>query len=439
MKISVLTSVVLAILLSIASGCSSEEPGMPEVPKTDVPVPDKPGSGPNEVIRFTPRVDIVLTEKESSFVNGQIKNALNLFSKLNEANTASENLFFSPFSANIDLAMLANGAGGETQKDMLKVLMSTEGSTLQELNSFNNKLVTDLGKVDGTVSFNSNNSIWLHNGLFKNILAPFIEVNKESYNAGVYSVDMLSKKASESINTWVNENTKGLIPLLYRENELPGCDIALINALYFRALWKYEFNETTVKEKFNNYNSTTSTVEMMTGGGVFISTRIDETLVFPMDFGNSGYRMVFFVPDPGKSMKDFITKLDYEKWSAARKSMKPEYDIYNIKMPVFEIDSKLELNDILKQIGLGSMFGGKADFSNISDIKFGNLEIKQLSKLRVGVTGVEAASLTLEQFGSAPLLPEPTVLNIVLDRPFSFLIEEASSGTILFMGTVNKL
>ena len=107
-------------------------------------------------------------------------------------------------------------------------------------------------------------------------------------------------------------------------------------------------------------------------------------------------------------------------------------------MPKFKIDTDLRLNDFLLHLGIKDAFNPtNADFSNLSQKNVLLSDVWQLTSIEVDEKGTEAAAITIG--GITDSLPIGPDMEIHVDRPFAFLIEETSTGAVLFAGRINKM
>jgi serine protease inhibitor len=180
---------------------------------------------------------IVVDEKTASMVSANNEFGLKLFKTL--ASNGS-NVFVSPLSVSQALGMTYNGATGNTATEMASVL-GFGGMTSGDINQTSTKLRQALLGADKTVSFSIANSIWYRNDF--SINADFVTTNKTYYDAEVKGLDFSKAEASKNtINSWVNDQTRGKIPTIV-DQITPDHVMFLINAVYFKGTWKYNFKK----------------------------------------------------------------------------------------------------------------------------------------------------------------------------------------------------
>ena len=197
---------------------------------------------------------------------------------------AEGNWSVSPYSIRLCLAMMANGAKGETQQELLTALR------IDDLDAFNQGVKELLATYDGyarIMSLDTANSLWLNQSRFDGageFLPGFVQQMDEYFRATVEEVT--DADSVERVNAWAEEKTNGKIPTILTEDNREFVT-ALVNAVYFKAAWENEFNEArTDKAEFTNADGTAGTVDMMhqTNGFGYYATPGVEAL--KMDYRN---------------------------------------------------------------------------------------------------------------------------------------------------------
>ena len=394
------------------------------------------GSEPTKKEQQEPkeREDIVLSRAELSMLNATNVFAFNLLKQVSSAETKDQNLFISPLSASLCLSMVANGANGNTLTEMQKTLGFT--SSQQELNEYNKRLVSEMLDLDNTTQLGIANSIWLRNKFA--VKESFVSVNKQAYDAQVENLDFDSPKAIETINGWCAKKTENRITDVIKELT-PDMKLVLINALYFKGKWLDPFEEEwTKKETFTNEDGSTTQVDMMHQGDCFRYTSNDVVSIAELPYGNEAFSMVLFLPAVGKNLKECVAELSNEKWQQWNTEMS-ERNI-SIGVPKFKMKYERDMRDDLIALGMKDAFSAAADFRNITDAEALNLNaVKQFTYLEVNEEGTESAAITVNPPPTSPSPEEEIKIpELILNRPFAYLIKEKSTGAILFMGEVNQ-
>ncbi len=394
------------------------------------------------------------TEKDELpwYVFNYQKVAIRLFNEVLKGQTG--NVCFSPFSAQIALSMLQNGAIGDTQELMKQVLL-TNGSQ-EQLNDYNRSTIRDLtyrpqftyyenswmSKEEQQKTFDAlwpiceiANSIWYRPDV--ELCEPFEQAMREYYDAGTAPVAFDTQEGIDIVNGWVNEKTHGLIPSIYNEPQSDDLAIVLINALYLKAAWAVPFwKELTKKEPFHLEDGTKIQTDMMyVSDPAFTTAQTDAFRCVNIPYNNH-FCMTVFIPAEGYE----LPAITYEDWTAAIQATENRYsnDVgVKLKMPKFTIEGGCNLIPVLKAMGMGGILEGEGgDFTGMCLQNKAISKIFQLDKIIVDEEGTEAAAVTvIEATDSEPEEPKK-VIDFFIDRPFYFTIENLKTHTILFMGKV---
>jgi serpin B len=363
---------------------------------------------------------------------------LRLFRTVNAAEEG-ENVFLSPLSVSMALGMTLNGAEGATRTAMEETL-ALNGLSQKEINGSYQSLIELLAGLDPKVQFSLANSIWYRDTF--SVRSAFIDTNKMYFDAEVAGLDFSSPQAAETINGWVEEKTQGKIPKIVPARIPPEMVMYLINAIYFKGDWTYQFDEKKTEEApFTLADGSEKTVDMMHQTEPTFAHYGDETLeAVDLPYGDSLYTMTVLVPrrtpEGPASADSLAADLDAERWQAVTRGLRESERKAGVVLPRFELEYEKTLNDVLKAMGMEEAFlPEQSDFSGINASAGEDLyisKVKHKSFVKVNEEGTEAAAATSVGIGLTSTGP-PVVR---ADRPFLFVIRENHSGTILFIGKV---
>lgn len=392
-----------------------------------------------EDIPTTPRENIPLTRNEEAIVESNQAFAFKLFREVN-TEEIGKNILISPLSASLALSMTYNGADGITAEEMKSTLGFTDYKQ-DELNSFYKKLITNLLKIDRSTKLGIANSIWVKNE-FK-LGEKFAEINKDSYDAEISYLDFNNPSSVNIINKWCENKTKGKITNIIEEIT-PQQVMFLINALYFKGIWKKEFDKkNTSKMKFTQPNGSTQSIDMMQQINALAYRTIDEDLqIAELPYGNEAFSMVILLPALNK-LENTIQQLTPENWNKWTKDLSERQVDIDLQLPKFKVEYEKELNDNLKKIGINAAFNPlQANFSKMTEsqadlyIDF----VKQKTYIEVDEKGSEAAAITTVAIvQTSPGPGSGTDNTFYVNRPFIYAIKEKSTGIILFMGKMESI
>ena len=375
----------------------------------------------------------------TTLVNGNGELAFDLYQALKKEDG---NIFYSPYSISLALAMTYGGARGETAKQMADTLHYQLDQS--NLHSVFNSLDIELGKrSEGTKGKNEKgfrlnvvNAIWGQKDY--KFLSTYLDLLAENYGAGLRVLDFIndSNQSRETINQWVSDQTEGRIKDLIPEGSInPLTRLVLTNAIYFNAAWKFPFKpEATTNGPFHLINGGDVTVPMMKQAENFGYAKSGNYLAVELPYDGDELSMVILMNDGGK-FSDFENTLK----SPAVKAIIDELKNTRVAltMPKFEFESEFGLKATLMGMGMEEPFRDSADFSGMStqsDLHIDDVVHKAF--VSVDEAGTEAAAASAVIVGTTSMPPEP--VTVTLDRPFVFLIRDIETGAILFIGRITN-
>ncbi len=372
---------------------------------------------------FTP-VEKALVQSSNTF-------GFRLFRQVN-LEEGGKNLFISPLSVSMALGMTLNGAAGRTETDMRRTLGFGDMDR-DDINASYKSILGLLPGLDPKTLIEIANSIWYRLGF--PVLPEFVDVSRLSFDALVRGLDFSSAEAAGVINGWIEDKTHGKITRMI-EGIDPATVMFLINAVYFKGTWKYEFDP----------KSTSDDVFIGTDGGAIPCKMMRQTAVLgyyetetfqaaDLPYGNGRYTMSVLLPKAGQSIESLIASLDPSGWSVIQKGFS-EREI-TLHLPKFKLEYEIKLNDALSAMGMAVAFqGGLADFSRIAagrDLYID--QVKHKSFVEVDEKGTEAAAVTVVEIRETSAGPGNEIF-MRADRPFLIVIRERSSDALLFMGKI---
>lgn len=357
----------------------------------------------------------------------------NVFSE--EKNDEDKNFMVSPFSLSMALAMTWNGSANETKEAIQNTLKLGDMSD-KEVNEYFKKLKESFEKTDPSTKLAIANSIWTNK--YIEILPEFISLNKNYFDSTVEAVDFGDPTVADRINEWADVNTNGLIKEVIEKTN-PDALMYLLNALYFKGIWTSEFDaKNTKKMSFFNEQGSPVKVDMMHQKELF-NYASDETMqMVQLPYGNKSFSMMVLLPNDNKQLTDIISNLENENyWDNMKDKLRNnEVDLF---IPKFKTEYSKKLNDILIYMGMGIAFDPqKADFSRMSARDAFISFVEQFTYINTDEVGTEAAAVTVVGVMTTSVQPSPPKATFKADRPFIYLIQENSTGAILFMGAIKE-
>ena len=206
-------------------------------------------------------------------------------------NLNSGNTLVAPFSMQISLSMLANGASGNTLSEILNVL-DFNNMELKDVNTYNQKMSKSLDTSDPNTTLCMANGLWT-----RRFNADYAALIKEWYDGEVASAKLESKESIDTINDYFNQKTNGLVPKALDKLEVSSAWALVVNVLYFKSEWTHKFQkELTDKGSFNNADGSTSEVDMMSQTTNLKSCSNSAYTYVKLPFGNGAFSFDVILP-----------------------------------------------------------------------------------------------------------------------------------------------
>lgn len=343
-----------------------------------------------------------------------------------------ENALISPLSVLYALSMTANGADGETLRQMESVL----GMSTMELNDWLHTYQVQLSKEEYQKLFVAN-GIWIKDDSAFKVEPLFLHTNADYYGAGLYKAPF-DEATCEEINEWIEGKTAGMVKDVL--DEIPEEAIMyLVNALAFDARWAEQYKETQVQEaEFTTEAGEKRPVEMMYSAenGWFLED--DLATGFLKWYAGYRYAFVAILPNEGVSVEEYVSSLSAEHLRQMLADPKA-YDV-NAALPKFETGFDAEMSNVLENMGMTDAFDAElADFSRLGKHSAGNVYISRVlhkTFISVAEQGTCAGAATVVEAAAEAALMEREVRDVILDRPFVYFIMDQVTGMPVFAGTL---
>lgn len=339
-----------------------------------------------------------------------------------------ENTLISPFSVLSALSMTANGADGDTLKQMEDVF----GLSLDELNDYFRTYISD--EQDAVTIANS---LWLKDQDKLPVSPDFTRTVTDYYQSEIFEEPMDESTLSK-INSWVDENTDGMIQEILDKIQ-PGTLMYLVNALTFQEKWEEVYEDTDVYQGvFTDEDGNELDTDMMRSTeSVWLDGADAEGF---MKFYEGGrYAFAALLPDEGVSLDDYVDSLTGSEISDIIESRDAGYTVH-AEIPKFRSETDMELPDVLKEMGITDAFSDRADFSRMYDTE-GNpgvqiSEVIHKTFIEVNEQETKAAAATAVGIVETSLAIDDTEKYISLNRPFLYMLVDCDENIPLFIGTV---
>lgn len=439
MKRMVLLAIAMLMLFAVSTGCSEKQ-------QSDVPGDDTPANANNgqvdtgdvptklvsisypEAIAFDD-FDAQYEVRQHNAVDDSIMSSINEFSEQSASvilGRQTENVCYSPLSLYMALAMLSNGANGETQDEITAILNESDTAYLSQQMG---KLFRLMYRKNDVSTFFMTNSLWMNGQVKKE----FIDITTRNFYAAANTLDFDDPSAGDVISGWISDNTNNL---LKPEINVDPLDLLyIVNTVYLKDEWLDNFEEdATTEEVFTLSDGTEVTAE-------FMHRTLDTEVIKGEDFTGVSLplkdtgKMTFILPDEGVDANSLLGTPEAVK--ALLNADNFQHLSVKLSLPKFSFDSEFDLIQSLKDLGMKKAFKSEeADLTGITDFAAYVSAVKQGTDITVNENGLEAAAFTYiaVTLECAPM--ETEAIEINFDRPFVFIIE--SENVPVFIGTVQN-
>lgn len=374
----------------------------------------------------------VQSAQTQALVQGNNAFALQLYGQLR---ATPGNLFFSPYSISTCLAMTYAGARGETEQQMARVF-HFPGEQAQVHSSFG-ELQRQLGEAakEG-IELNVANALWAEKE--PPLLPAFLQIASGEYQANVNQADFRTsaEAARNQINQWVAQKTKDKIKDILPPGSIDGMTrMVLADAIYFKGTWLKQFEKGETRDQpFHLSSARQVQAPLMHHTDEVRYMEEDAYQAVELPYQGGELSMMVLLPrnvDGCTGLEAYLTPALLARSLSQMKKQKVE-----IFLPRFKLESKFELQQTLAKMGMPNAFGAAADFSGMDGTR--NLFISAVFHKawgEVNEEGTEAAAATAITIKRSAIIREPAPPPVFrADHPFIFLIRDARSGSLLFLG-----
>jgi serpin B len=391
------------------------------------------GSDSNSPVKGEPlAIDTYATEDSVALLSEVMDEfSFDLYGKLS-AQADEENLFLSPYSVFVALAMTYEGASGVTADEMASVLHVPQGNETM-LCSFGR--IYNLLNQDKEYTLSTANALWIKEEF--PFLQSYLDYIDHYYMGKATPVNFTDASgAAEMINQWVEEQTKEKIKDLIAESDIdPLTALILTNAIYFKGLWAYQFDPaSTTDGDFTLPSGESIQTPMMryAKSGEYLNySETEDVQIVELPYKGDALSMIVILPKE-KDLAEIEANLDYETFTSWKQNLTQQ--TVDVVFPKFTMETEFSLKDVLMDMGMKTCFSQNADFSGMTGHKDLFIEkVRHKAFIEVTEEGTEAAAATSVHMA---LTSAPSMIEFHADHPFLFLIQLKETGTILFMGHV---
>lgn len=384
----------------------------------------------NEIVE---QKQLDFSDEEKEIVKASNDFTLNTYGFLSQNLTSNENLFYSGASISSVLSMTSNGAAGTNFTEIYKALNFDKFSENQ-INSYQHKLLNSLPFISNSTKLNIAYGIWHSPDI--NLHPAFKTTVTERYQSRIAALDY--NKVDETlndINGFISQKTEQMIPMFFPQ--LPaGIKMLLVNAIYFKGDWDKKFDKSkTKKDTFRLENGNSVQTDFMEVTHTFEIASTGSYQAVKLPYKDKKFEMIIVKPAANSTFNTLREKFTrYETIQEMDKEFKDAPLI--LTMPKFKFEYEIQLNQMLQEFGMIEAFNMGANFSRLTDVNLFIDKVIQKAIIDVNEAGSEAAATTVVAMNFSAISGGAKAIKY--DEPFIFLLREASSGLILFMGQYNQ-
>ena len=345
---------------------------------------------------------------------------LKIFQEINKSNIG-KNLMISPLSIYHILSLTTNGAQNQTLEEMVKTLGH---ENKDEMNNENKLVSSSVGKLQ---------SIEMANAVF----TKFKPEDQFTSMIKVYKSTIDILKDVEQVNKWCSEATHNKIQNIL-DKLTPNDLMVLINAIYFKGIWKKTFDKNkTYQNNFNNFNKTPIMKDFMNITDNFDYFENDNIQSISLNYTKDNLKALIILPR-NDDINTYINNFSSENYIDIIKNLNNQK--VNLSLPMFEINFSARLEQNFINLGMVIPFSDSADFSGMTrehKLKIGRIIHKTF--IKVDEEGTEAAAATVVVMTKRCFIP---TLAMNVDHPFLFIIRSDDlppEHDILFASKIESL
>ena len=379
---------------------------------------------------------IELTRDQLKLVSHSNEFAFDLFRQvMSPKESDTKSYILSPISITYALGMLNNGAAGNTQAEINKVLGFEEFGA-DSINAFCKKMMDIAPKLDSLTKVMISNNIYVNDDYA--LMDDFVRKANTYYYAYPETRNFHDGKTMNVINKWASDHTEGMIPEILDDKSFNPYTVSyLLNAIYFKGTWKYKFDKSYTQDEdfyLPGNAGDVATRPMMHQAEEFYYAETNDYKALRLPYGNETFQMTILLP-LSDSQPNNLPKIPGKKtWDELNKKMKKTQ--VDVSLPRFETDTDIDLTKVMPELGMIDAFiPNQADFRDFCDVPTYIDLMKQVAKIKLDEEGSEAAAVTvigMRDNGKGEPGPKYEIFHA--DHPFLYVISEIGSGAIFFIG-----
>lgn len=369
--------------------------------------------------------------------------AVNQFAAAHHRQLPAGNVLVSPWSVQMQLALLANGAGGSTRTTMRTALFleADEAALNQSFHALNQAMI---GQPQEAAMARISVASRLFVARSLPLQPAWQETARSYFGAAMQTADFRQNivAETEAINRWAEQQTHGKIPVAVPVGALtPDTLLALVNAVHFDMPWDERFTQELTQQRTFYLNARRSkTVPMMFKQHALRYARKGGVQIAAVPYADGAFQFVVLLPDALEGLAAVEAHLTGELLSEC--ATLPPAEV-RLSLPRIAMSPPVTgLKQTLSALGAAEMFDeGRADFSRMIDDSSGlGAHVSNVfhgTFIELDEDGTKAAAVTTTVIRPKNGVPREVPHQVVrADHPFLFMIQHMPSGACLFLGRV---
>ena len=356
---------------------------------------------------------------------------LKLLSEINKT-FPNHNILICPLGAALTIAMLREGAQGQTEKEIREVLQA-DNINGAGMTAANHQLLDLISAQTNTVTLEIANSLWVDKPFM--VKPDFVRCLQDNYHAATTNLDFADPNAAAIVNRWAGDHTRGLITEILQAPLSSDTCMILANTFYFKGEWESRFDPNLTQARdFTLANGSRAKCPMMMQSGRFLyfENRYCQAVFLPyksdQPYGVSWPTgMYVFLPRKTSGLSDFLQSLN----STNLGQWLGEFKLCNgpLEFPKFKMTARYKLNAELKAMGMQRAFVYRAaDFRLASAQPMFVDRVLQKSFIQVDEAGTVGGEFSVVAMGRGG---PPPAFHLEINHPFFAAIVDGQTGVIL--------
>lgn len=341
------------------------------------------------------------------------------------------NVFVSPLSIALALALAYEGAKGETRHAIAQAIGGGTEVVLEELLLAYERLLEVPEQEQSRIELAIANSVWVDRSL--RLRTAYPERIEAVLGAQAHSLDFADPSAPATVNAWVRDHTHGEIREIV--SDLSAMLALLLNAVYFKGAWSEPFDPARTRPgPFTIASGARKALPLMRQSGEFQYLEDEHLQAIQLPYGRGRLRMEIYLPRAEVPLREIAERLRASAETGERLPF--AHAEGDLVLPRFELEYGTRLRSALARLGMELAFTPQADFGEMADEPLMFDEVLHKAVLRVDEEGTVAAATTaVVMRAGGPPNPRRR-FSMVVDRPFFCAIRDGETGAPLFLGFV---